>query len=76
MSGILGGGGGGNSQQLLALEAIQQAQLQKQMTDNEGRQLALASQQQAINDNSAASLAKTGLGRAMLSSTKRSTLGG
>jgi hypothetical protein len=79
MGGILGGGGGGgggNTQALLLAQALQQQQLQQANTNAEGQQLALLSKQQAQADNTTASLSKFGLGRAMLTSSKRATLGG
>ena len=75
MSGIFGKGGGDNSALMMALamEAAQQQQTQ-------GQQLKQISKTQAQADDEAAGLARPGLGRAMLSFSRKEqgaqTLGG
>ncbi|MBV1706302.1 MAG: hypothetical protein KGQ37_03755 [Hyphomicrobiales bacterium] len=64
MSNVIGALTGASGQKK-ALEA-QIAQQQSQATSQQGQQLRLLSQQQALNDNSTAQVNRPGLGRAML----------
>lgn len=66
VSRLFGGGGKGGDQQASLINQLKQMQEQRAISDAQGRQLAVAAQQQAEADLETALTRRKGLGRALL----------